>query len=243
MPRNRNRRDRYVPPPEAYAPVSMPVPAPVFLPQVSVGVQTLGSKNATVARVTLTRPGEDCWSAPVYQFEASESAKREQGDKYDPQTGELLALSRAFTRLGRQMASEANKRVQAMVDEKNQASLNRLMKAHKAPVHRRTREEWEQIQAQRGQAGAEQIAANLGLTREEFTTREEWNAQRGVSKAEEWGGRQARLSATPYDPELAGRQQIDLRDGRVITVEGNQVVLYEPGEDDFQRHRRVLIQD
>jgi hypothetical protein len=86
-------------------------PAPPFpAPAPSVTLSVLGSKNATVARAQLTKPTKD-WLGQEYQFEAAESAKREQGDVFDPKIGEMLAVARALQRLSRQLFSEANKQV------------------------------------------------------------------------------------------------------------------------------------
>lgn len=223
----------------APAPVNLVAPVPYYPAGPSVHIQTLGSKNSTVGKVSVT--AVTGWnSAPDYQFEVAESAKREQGDKYDPVTGELIALGRAFQKLGRRMVSEGSKRVQALADER----AHEQVKRSRPQTYHRTREEWEAIQAQRRQEGAEQIAANLGFKREEFVTVEEWHEQRQADvqqaqgKVEEWGG----FATVVPKASTHKHPRIELADGRVITVEGNQVVMYGPGEGDFQG-RTVLFQD
>lgn len=130
--------------PNLTVPLTVPTAhlAPVF-----VSVQALQDKNASVAWVSISRNGWDL--PPDYAFEASGSAKREQGDRYDPVTGELLALARAFKRLARELESEGNKRVRAMAE---QAATDRArVNKPKQPVVRRTREEW--LRMQRDTAG------------------------------------------------------------------------------------------
>jgi hypothetical protein len=126
--------------------LAYPAPPP-FDASPAVSVQVLGAKNATVAKVTVTKPTRD-WSGQEYRFEVRESSKREQGDVSDAETGELLALARAFQRLSRQLFSEANKRVKAGVAAQDAAREEAYRKARepKQPVKRRTREEWEAIQ-------------------------------------------------------------------------------------------------
>ena len=94
--------------------------APQPNPAPSVTVSVLGSKNSTVARAVVTKLTKD-WTGQEYGFEAAESSKREKGDVFDPVTGELLALSRAFQRLSRDLASEANKRVKASTEAQQKA--------------------------------------------------------------------------------------------------------------------------
>lgn len=250
-------------PEAAYAPYPVPMaPAVPFPANPNVSVQTLGSKNATVAKVLVSKPTPD-WQGQVYSYEASESAKREQGDRYDPETGELIAMGRAFQRLGRQMIRDGNRRVQELIAEQELAQVRKS----KPQSYHRTREEWEQIQRERSQAGAEQIARNLGL--KNFITAEEVRAQRAAvpfdfksdlaalrSKVTEWAGPDfpgrtsdealglMQVVAATDVPWMtySNATRIDLGDGRVVAREGNQVVIYEPGEDE-QGHRRVLVQD
>jgi hypothetical protein len=113
-----------------------------------VTISVLGSKNSTVARAVVTKPTKD-WSGQEYVFEAAESSKREQGDVFDPVTGELLALARVFQRLSRQLFSEGSKRVKVSTEAQEAALIEAGRKKHAAvtPVKRRTREEWEAMQA------------------------------------------------------------------------------------------------
>ncbi len=143
MARGKHRKPVFIaPPPQPF----QDLPA---VPSVSVSV--LGSKNATVAKVRLAKPTAD-WMVQEYQFEVAESSKREQGDVFDPVTGELLALGRAFQRLSRQLFSEAGKRVRESVAEQERLEAERERKAEaaKKPVKRRTKEEWEAMRAEKG---------------------------------------------------------------------------------------------
>jgi hypothetical protein len=132
--------------------IAYPAPPPFFGPAPGPGltIQVLGAKNATVAKVQLTKPTED-WSGQQYRFEVAESAKREQGDVFDPETGEKLALARAFQRLSRDLFSDAAQRVRDSVaeQERQEAERERRREAARKPVKRRTREEWEAMQRAR----------------------------------------------------------------------------------------------
>jgi hypothetical protein len=103
-----------------------------------VTISVLGSKNSTVARAVVTKPTKD-WSGQEYVFEAAESSKREQGDVFDPVTGELLALARVFQRLSRQLFSEGSKRVKVSTEAQEAALIEAGRKKHAAvtPVKRR----------------------------------------------------------------------------------------------------------
>lgn len=87
-------------------PFPQPVPAPADMHNVSITV--LSSHGATVARVTY---------ASVYNtgtpVSAAAAAKREPGDKYDAETGRLLATSRALEILAGKLRKQANSRIRA----------------------------------------------------------------------------------------------------------------------------------
>ncbi len=123
---------------------------PATSPSPPVHIQLLGSNTATVVHAQLIRPRDD-WSGEKYRFEAAESAKREQGDVYDPETGEKLALARALQRLSRDLFSDVAKRVRESVAEQERltAEAEKRREAAKTPVKRRTREEWEAMQSAR----------------------------------------------------------------------------------------------
>lgn len=152
-------RRRAVPyPPSVYPQAPAPIPVAYPYPQQLdtsaippvVSVQSLSAKNATVAKVAVTKNPYEV-AGPTYKFEAADSAKREQGDRYDPVAGELLSLGRAFQDLGQQMVSAGNERVSNVVEqqleERRRALQRRLAKAE--PPRRRTREEWEAMQEAR----------------------------------------------------------------------------------------------
>jgi hypothetical protein len=107
-------------PPDTFATLPSPPPWPPYpIPQppvVSFDAQpdvkmdpwhyasstVLQDRNATVAKVTLVQRSD--YSGPAdFEFVATGSSKREQGDKFNARTGELLALSRAYLRLSRDL--------------------------------------------------------------------------------------------------------------------------------------------
>ena len=139
-----------------------------YAPKANVHVEVLGAKNATVAKVTLSRHADWTASSEVYRFEAAEASKREQGDVSDSEIGELLALGRAFQRLSRDLFREGHKRVRKASEARAAAEEAAEAKARHLPVevHRRTREEWEEIQqkryaAQGGKFDLKRIQAEL----------------------------------------------------------------------------------
>ena len=67
-------------------------------------VSVLPDHGATAARVTYFADSTEVISA-------TGSAKREPGDVYDPETGQLLAMSRALDRLAGKLRRRANGRV------------------------------------------------------------------------------------------------------------------------------------
>jgi hypothetical protein len=73
-------------------------------------LQVLADNDATVASVTFS-----CWPGwpkrrPV-TFQATGSSKRERGDSYDEEVGELLAASRALSKLAARMERRARSRM------------------------------------------------------------------------------------------------------------------------------------
>lgn len=90
-----------------------PAPAQVGPPYQQTGAQLLQDRNATVAKVTLTQhSGIGFGADPDFQFTATGSSKREQGDKFNARTGELMSLSRAYLKLSRQLMSAARELVE-----------------------------------------------------------------------------------------------------------------------------------
>jgi hypothetical protein len=217
---NRHRKARRLPQYPAqpipvqnyYAPPQVPVPFAAFP---TAAVQTLSAKNATVAKVVVSKT-TDYTRGPDYQFEAGDSAKREQGDVYDPQTGELLAMGRAFQKLGRAMTSEGNKRVQASVAE--QAALRARREQPKQPVHRRTREEWEALQRISQQAKNELLARNLGM---------------------EAGAEAGNVSSVAYAPRPDGTERVELAKGRYLVIEDKHVILHRSSGEVIMRIDRA----
>jgi len=104
-------------------------------------VVMLAARNATVVQVSASKFTE---TGLVYEFVAADSAKREQGDVYDPLTGELLATGRAFQRLGRDMIRAAGKRVRASSAKQD---VPRCWPRPRAQAQHRTLTEWKAIQA------------------------------------------------------------------------------------------------
>ena len=107
--------------PSAYpqVPLSQPwvqAPLPVQMPYVqpfssdlydrSISITLLAHHGATVVKVTYASPYDS--SLPLTAFG---SAKREPGDAYDPETGKLLATSRALDELAAKLRKKANGRI------------------------------------------------------------------------------------------------------------------------------------
>lgn len=170
---NRRRRAKRVLPdpyPFAYPPVqAYPPPVPVVpnnAPPPSLSVQVLQDKNASVAKVVLNRlAGYNYGDGNVYNYEVTGSAKREQGDRYDPVTGEKLALARTFQELADELRRDANKAVNELVREREEAQIRAAeRKARKAkPQIHKPREVWERQQQERQLAANARLARNLGL--------------------------------------------------------------------------------
>jgi hypothetical protein len=207
-PRRRNLRPGQpqvfqAPPPQA----SYPYPPANFGP--SVSAQVLQDKNASVAKVTITKV-TNLAKGPDYQIEVTGSAKREHGDRHDPVTGEMLALARALQSAARQLNSAAGARVTQAMEEQRAAEAAKAAAKEKAktPPRKRTREEWEAILEKRSQEGAEQIARNLGLSRDQYLTREELRRlQEGAARV------------------------VPLSDGRLLLVEDHYATLEIPGRE------------
>ncbi len=170
MSRNKKRKDRA--PTRIYHEQALAVvPEP---PITHVNTQVLHDKNASVVNVQLAKRTHNHFDPPEYEYKASGSAKREPGDVRDDATGELLALSRAFQDLSRQLEREAGKRVRVAA-KAQQAHVERVTaKWEKArtPARHRTFEEWQEIQARAAEAQSRltqaernrQLAKNLGLS-------------------------------------------------------------------------------
>lgn len=147
---------------------SYPVP-----PAPHVSVQVLHDRNASVANVQLVKRTAEYFEPPLWEKNASGSAKREPGDVHDEGTAELFALSRAFLDLSRQLESEARKRVRAAAEAED-ARKERIAEKHEKLVsspHHRTFEEWQEIKERAADAQSRltqaqrnaQLAQNLGL--------------------------------------------------------------------------------
>ncbi len=147
MAKSRRKSQTFDP---AFFPAPLPPPPQYIDPVPVVTLSVLGAKNATVAKAHLSKYRWDGQGGEMlYEFTAADSSKREQGDQYDAETGELLALARTLQRLSRDLFSEADKRVKAAALEQERLEAERERKAEEAkkPVKRRTREEWEALQA------------------------------------------------------------------------------------------------
>jgi hypothetical protein len=209
-PRRRKRRPiaPAYPQPFAYPVPQAPAPA-AFREPPRASVQVLRDKNATVANVTVSQV-TDYTKGPDYTFETSGSTKREQGDRYDPQTGDLMAIGRALRNAGNEMIREANKRVQDLVAE--QAEVRRRSAERREnkgkPVNRRTKAQWETIQRGKQAMRNVQLARNLGLNVEQ----DEAPSVYAHSSVAEWG------------PAPATR--INLSNGRYLEEKDGFVGLY-----------------
>lgn len=215
------RGRRPVPQVPGYPDALLLPPAPVpftFREPPRAHVEVLQAKNASVAKVTVQRT-TDYSKGPDYVFEAAESTKREQGDRYDQMTGELLAVGRALQRAGRDMVHAGNRRVQDLVAEQEESRRRSAERAEAKvrPVKRRTREEWEAMQRNqrhehkaqvfREVYGAEKLAQGLGL----------------VVEGELGGSVIARTRAAGTDDSAGTR--ITLSGNRYMEVEDHRVVI------------------
>lgn len=99
---------QYAPPAIAYAPPQQKVD-----PYQNVSAQLLQDRNATVAKVSHNQNSSCEWGTlPDFSFTATGSSKREQGDRFNARTGELLALSRAYLNLSRQLYAAGKKLIE-----------------------------------------------------------------------------------------------------------------------------------
>lgn len=119
----------YAAPPQPY-PVPQPpafyAPPPAYVqaqpveekmdPWHFAAAQLLQDRNATVAKVTLVQ--RSTYNGPVdFEFAVTGSSKREQGDKFNARTGELLALSRAYLKLSRDLYAAGRALVEPAPEE------------------------------------------------------------------------------------------------------------------------------
>lgn len=130
----RRRRSRVQYPAQPYPHQAFVAPAPIVpdhAPAANVSVQVLQDKNASVAKVTLRRDNSwDYGDGRAYDYTVTGSAKREQGDRYDPVTGEKLALARTFQELADKLRRDANQAVNQIVRE--DAEMHRRAAERKA---------------------------------------------------------------------------------------------------------------
>jgi hypothetical protein len=160
MSGNKNRKNNGKVSPHEQALAVVPEP-----PITHVNTQVLHDKNASVVNVQLAKRTHNHFDPPEYEYKASGSAKRERGDVHDETTGELLALSRAFLDLSRQLEGEARKRVRTAAeaeDARKRRTLKKVLRAAE-PQRHRTLEEWQEIQRDRQQAAHALLAQSLGL--------------------------------------------------------------------------------
>jgi hypothetical protein len=123
---------QYVPP-ASYPVFSPPSGYPTSVP---TSASLMQDNDATVAHVGYG------------PFRASGSSKRERGDRYDPEVGELLAVSRAFHKLAARMERRANGLIKQAFNEQN-------------TVHKPLAQ-WHEELEQRDAAELEQAANELG---------------------------------------------------------------------------------
>ena len=90
------------PQPPVYAPPTIGYAPPA--PYQGASAAIMQDRNATVAKVSVNQNSSyNFGSAPDFAFTATGSSKREQGDRFNARTGELLALSRAYLNLSRKL--------------------------------------------------------------------------------------------------------------------------------------------
>lgn len=243
--RNRRRRSLAAPDTNWVYPEWSQVPAPL-VPRAVTEAHTLQDKNATVAKVSVRKQD---WSnehglSATYAFEATGSAKREQGDRFDPVTGELLALARAYERLSRQVQAEAAKRVNRLTYEQDQADRAKLMKrlTSPKPVHRRTREEWEAMQkASLVPPAFREQAARYGKAVEDAGIKR--HEEKAGAFREAWGGKV--VEATGIDILDVERgpdfqvQRLKLANGETLVVEPGAVSFESPKGQVYRRVDRA----
>lgn len=83
----------------------------------------LQDRNATVAKVTLVQ--RSGYNGPAdFEFAVTGSSKREKGDKFNARTGELLALSRAYLKLSRDLYAAGRALVEPESQDAEDARLD-----------------------------------------------------------------------------------------------------------------------
>lgn len=174
-------------------------------PRPAASVITLLDKNASVAHAQVNKWSSDFNAPARYNFKVSGSSKREQGDVYDEDTGEILALAKAFQKLSQEMFSEASRRVEVLAAEQEKAlvrSAERKLRKSQPPKPGRPREEWEAMK-------------HVG----EKTTR--WGSVDGVwlTTVNEAG----RLTAEAPEAPVAEPRRIPLANGQVLVIHPNRV--------------------
>ena len=151
-----------------YVTAPYPPQAPQYPPQApaprqspSVFVEVLSDKNATVAMATarVVRHTGKFYDPVDYEYGASGSSKREQGDRHEPMVGEMIAVARALRALSDRMLQGAMREVRAnaIAGSTEQAQqrerARRRERAGSAP--HRTREEWEALKERAANAQQE----------------------------------------------------------------------------------------
>jgi len=97
----------YAPPP------FIPAPPPGQVQNKWVTVTVAQDKDATVASLHYQPRYFATYPVLPLDFYATGSARRERGDKFDAETGELLATARALQALGRQLEKKASSRIRS----------------------------------------------------------------------------------------------------------------------------------
>jgi len=97
----------YAPPP------FIPAPPPGQVQNKWVTVTVAQDKDATVASLHYQPRYFAQYPVLPLDFYATGSARRERGDKFDAETGELLATARALQALGRQLEKKASSRIRS----------------------------------------------------------------------------------------------------------------------------------
>lgn len=231
-----------------FTPLSAPEPRPMST------VTTLLDKNASVAHVQVNKHSNEYGAGPRYNFKVSGSSKREQGDVYDEDTGEILALAKAFQKLSQEMFSEASRRVEALADEQEKSlvrSAERKLRKEQ-PVRRRTREEWEEWEAVKEAARTEwettvvtSVEGGGGGAVGDNTIlggggggipgwqaghpREEW-ADWG--KMIDWGNKVISTNegnSRPVPPDAPAPRRIHLANGQLLVIHPNRVEFQSRG--------------
>jgi hypothetical protein len=226
MTNPRRRKRRPIAPDYSNLVAPAPVPYTPYPPMIPfndpprASIQVLRDKNATVANVVVSQV-TDYTKGPDYQVETSGSTKREQGDRYDQRAGDLMAIGRALRNAGNEMISEANKRVQDIVEdqaeERRRAAERRENKSK--PVKRRTRAEWEAMQRAEQQERNREMARKLGMA-----PATEWGSYSSVAHV-------MPAASDPVDVEpmyqRADGAGIPLSNGRTMRIEDDRVTILD----------------